>query len=315
MALVVLDNWVLMAVAATGAWALSCVIDVCFVGKGVYRSAAEGPAIAGLFCILPMLASIGSVEWHSVDWTVALVGALSGGAFLLHVHLYFRALFLLNDAVNAEIFNTLGVLFVPVFAFILLAERLTWTNYLAIAVAALGVLVLVRLQWSRLSPRVIVNLVVSVIMVSLMMVMQAWVLRHTSYATAVWLFSSSAFVAAALIFGIPGTRRRRIGRLCRRFGPIFILVQLLELAAVLGSQRATDLGPSVSLVALIECSLPIFVMAFSGLFALVAKAWMPFRSIAPRSALSLQTISAPSKIASMLLIVLAVGLMQGLSGS
>jgi len=88
---------------------------------------------------------------------------------------------------------------------------------------------------------------------------------------------------------------------------------LLELAAVLGSQRATDLGPSVSLVALVECSLPIFVLAFSGLFALAADRWMPVRSVALRSALYLQTVAAPSKIASMFLIVFAIFLVQGQS--
>lgn len=315
MTLAVLDNWVFMALFATGAWALSCVIDVCFVSNGVYGKASDGPAIAGLFCIVPMVVSTGSLEWNSVHWAVAIVGVLSGVAFLLHIYLYFKALFLLNDAVNAEIFNTLGVLFVPVLAFGLLGERLAWPNYVAIAIAALGILVLIRCQLSRLSNNVIGYLVASVVVVSLMMVMQAWVLRHTNYATAVWLFSSSAFVAVVLIFGIRRKSRLRIGNMCRQFGALFVLVNLLELAAVLGSQRATDLGPSVSLVALIECSLPIFVLIFSGLFALFADRWMPVRFIALRSALSLQIIAAPSKLASMFLIVFAIGLMQGLSAS
>lgn len=313
MTLAVLDNWVLMALFATGAWALSCVIDVCFVSNGVYRKASDGPAIAGLFCIVPALASTGRVEWSDIDWAIVAVGVLSGVAFLLHIYLYFKALFSLNDAVNAEIFNTLCVLFVPVLAFVLLGERLPWPNYVAIALAVLGILVLVRYQLSRLSLVVIGYLVASVVTVSLMMVMQAWVLRYTNYATAVWLFSCSAFVTVVLLFGLPRKRRRRIGKMYQQFGALFVVVQILELAAVLGSQRATDVGPSVSLVALIECSLPIFVMVFSGLFALIAHRWMPVRSLALRAALSLQTVAAPSKIASMFLIVFAIFLMQGLS--
>ena len=313
MTLGVLDNWIFMALLATGAWALSCVIDVCFVSNGVYRKASDGPAIAGLFCFVPMLFSSGTVDGSNVDWAIACVGMLSGVVFLLHIYFYFRALFSLNDAVNAEIFNTLCVLFVPVLAFVLLGERLAWPNYVAIVLAVLGILVLVRFQLSRLSLVVIGYLIASVVAISLMMVMQAWVLQRTSYATAVWLFSSSAFVSVMLIFGIPRHSRRRVGKMCRQFGALFIVVQLLELGAILGSQRATDLGPSVSLVALIECSLPIFVMAFSGLFALVAHRWMPVRSLAVRSALSLQTVAAPSKIASMFLIVFAIFLAQGLS--
>lgn len=314
MTLGVLDNWIFMALFATGAWALSCVIDVCFVSNGVYRKASDGPAIAGLFCIVPMLASSRSLDWISVNWAIVCVGMLSGIVFLLHIYFYFKALFSLNDAVNAEIFNTLCVLFVPVLAFVLLGEQLSWPNYMAIALAVLGILVLIRLQLSRLPFVVVGYLIASVVAVSLMMVMQAWVLQYTNYATAIWLFSSSAFVTVILIFGLPGRRRRRIGKMCRRFGGLFIIVQLLELGAVLGSQRATDLGPSVSLVALIECSLPIFVMTLSGLFAVVAPRWMPVRSLALRSVLSLQTVAAPSKIASMFLIVFAIFVAQASSG-
>ncbi|MGI9261422.1 MAG: hypothetical protein ACR2QR_05265 [Woeseiaceae bacterium] len=309
-----LDNWVLVAFLATSAWALSCVIDVCFVSNGIYRRASDGPAIAGLFCVVPILMSTGNVDWSNVTWTVAGVGMLSGVAFLLHIYFYFKALFSLNDAVNAEIFNTLCVLFVPVLAFVLLGERLAWPNYAAIALAVLGIFMLVRLQLSRLSLAVIGYLVASVVAVSLMMVMQAWVLQKTTYSTAVWLFSFSAFITVILVFGLPGHSRRRVGGMCRQFGALFIVVNLLELVAVLGSQRATDLGPSVSLVALIECSLPIFVMVFSVLLARIANRWRPMRSLALHSALSLQTIAAPSKIGSMFLIVTAIFLAQGFSG-
>ncbi len=43
-----------MALAAAAAWALSSVLDVCIVGDGVYREPADGPVIAGLFCLLPL---------------------------------------------------------------------------------------------------------------------------------------------------------------------------------------------------------------------------------------------------------------------
>ena len=146
MTLGVLDNWIFMSLFATGAWALSCVIDVCFVSNGVYRKASDGPAIAGLFCIVPMVVSSSTLDWTNVNWTVVCVGMLSGIVFLLHIYFYFKALFSLNDAVNAEIFNTLCVLFVPVLAFVLLGERLAWPNYMAIALAVLGIFVLVRLS-------------------------------------------------------------------------------------------------------------------------------------------------------------------------
>ena len=305
-----LDHWVVMSLLAAAAWALSCVIDVCFVDKGIYRRASDGPAVAGLFCIVPALMASSSLDWTGVSWPIFGVGALSGIVFLLHIYFYFCALFHLNDAVNAEIFNTLGVLIVPLLAFLFLGERLAWLNYIAIAIAVVGVLVLVGLQPSRLSRIAISYLVASVVSVSLLMVMQAWVLQFASYATTVWLFSTTAFVTATLFFGVPEIRRRRIGDMCRRFGMLFVLVQFLELGAVLGSQRATDLSPSVSLVALIECSLPIFVMLFSLLIAACTKLWRSTRSQSLLPVLSCQNQAAPSKVASMLLILVAISLVQ-----
>ena len=310
MPLFLLDNWVVTALFSAALWALSCVIDVCFVGKGIYRDASDGVMIAGLFCIVPAVCSSGSMDFAGTSWAVVAIGALTGLVFLAHVYFYFAALFSLNDAVNAEIFNTLGVLVVPVLAFVLLGERLSWMNYAAIGMAVAGLVVLIGLQRTRLTGIALTCLAASVAAVSFMMVMQAWVLQLASYATLVWLFSTSAFSAALFATGAAAVRRRRVGYLFRRFGVLFIVVQLLELGAILGSQRATDLSPSVSLVALLECSLPVFVMIFSGLIAATARHWRTGRSQQLLAALARQSRAAPSKIASMALIVAAIALVN-----
>lgn len=305
-----LDSWVLMALVAAAAWALSCVIDVCFVGNGVYRRASDGPAIAGVFCLVPALTSMFALDPTELTVSVVLVGLLSGIAYLLHAYFYFKALFAVNDAVNAEIFNTLAILIVPLMAFVFLGERLAWQNYVAIAIAASGIVVLVGLQVARLPAIAIGYLIAAVCSISLVMVLQAWILQSASYASAVWIFSSAAFVITMLVFGLPRRRRRRVIGLCRRFGGVFIFVQLLEMAAVFGSQRATDLGPSVSLVALLECALPLFVMLFSWAIAMTARQWRASRWQQLRAALALQTVAARSKFASLLLIAMAILLVQ-----
>ena len=306
MVLALLDNWVLLGLLAAAAWALSCLIDVCFVGDGIYREPADGPLMAGLFCVLPLVVVGGGSDWFQAGWTVVSVATLAGVAYLLHVHFYFKALFLLNDAANAEIFNTLSVLFVPLLAFIALGERLAGIHYLAIALAGVGLVVLVGLQLSRLTGRVLIYLLISVLLISMTMVMQAWVLRATDYGTAVGLFSAAAFLAVLTVLALQPRRRRRVTSLCRRFGPLFVVVQMLEMGAVFGSQRATDLGPSVSLVALLESALPLFVMAFSWALVLMTRYWDGLTTLAVQSALSLQTAAAPSKLVSMLLILVAV---------
>lgn len=310
MTLAITDNWISMALVSTGAWALSCVVDVCFVSNGIYRKVSDGPLVAGIFCLVPAVITSFWVQMDSLTMGVAGVAALSALAFLLHVYFYFKALFALNDAVNAEIFNTLGVVIVPALAFLLLDERLAGLDYLAIAVATVGIFILVWLQVTRMSWSVVACLSASVLFVSLMMVMQAWVLAQTDYVTVVFLFSVAAVVTVLVIFASCRQDRHRIVRICRRFGALFVCLQLLEIGAVLASQRATYIGPSVSLVALIECSLPAFVMLFSWLFVVGADLWKHTRAAALRSALALQTSAAPSKVISLMLIVSAIFLVQ-----
>ena len=306
----ILDNWVVMALAAAAAWALSSVVDVCFVSNGIYKKASEGALISGLFCAIPATASTAAIDLNGVSILTISMGVLSGVAYLLHVYFYFQALFKLNDAVNAEVFNSLSVVVVPILAILLLGERLAWSNYLAIAVTALAIIVLVGFQTSRLSWSALANLVASVLSISTMMVSQAWVLERVDYATAVWMYSSTAFATAVVICGIRQRNRRRISQMFRQFGPVFVAVEMLEILAVLSSQRATDKGPSVSLVALLECALPIFIMLFSYAIAGGSKLLMPSHHANLSNALSLQTIAAPAKILSLILIACAIFIVQ-----
>ena len=87
-------------------------------------------------------------------------------------------------------------------------------------------------------------------------------------------------------------------------------MQILEIGAVFCSQRATDVGPSVSLVALLECALPLFVMAFSWAAAHALRYYDSFHTVTVRSSLALQTSAAPSKLLSVTLILAAMLLVQ-----
>jgi len=304
------SSWIAMGLISAAAWGLSCVIDVCFVGEGIYRKPEDGPIVAGLFCVVPFLTLSGPETVLDVDSRVVAAAFLAGICYLLHVYFYFKALFDLNDASNAEIFNTLSVLFVPVLAFLLLGEILPPLHYVAIGLSVIAILVLIRFQLSTLTWQVAVLLGASVLCVSLVMVMQAWVLQFVAYETAVSLFSLAAFVAALCLLAAKKRLRRRIVHLCKRFGLLLLAVQLLELTAVLGSQRATDVGPSVSLVALLECSLPIFVIAFSWMFLGASRYWPKTGRDGIRTALASQTDAYPAKLFSLVLIAAAIGLVQ-----
>jgi hypothetical protein len=197
-----------------------------------------------------------------------------------------------------------------VFAFFLLGEILSPLQYFAIGLSIAGILVLVRFQFSSLTWQVAGLLGISVLFISLVMVMQAWVLQFVGYETAVLLFSFGAFLSVVALLAARMKLRRRILNLCGRFGLLFAAVQLLELGAVLGSQRATDVGPSVSLVALLECSLPIFVMGFSWMLLIASRHWRGRNKNGIRAVLALQTKAYPAKLLSLVLIISAIGLVQ-----
>ena len=45
--MIVLDNWLVLALAFPVIWAVICLIDSCFIGKKIYRSAWDSPVILG----------------------------------------------------------------------------------------------------------------------------------------------------------------------------------------------------------------------------------------------------------------------------
>ncbi len=310
------ESWLLLALLAAGFWAMSCVVDVCLVGGRIIGSPLEGAIITGLFSVIPLgfLVSASTLTSESVDWNVTSIApigtaALAGVCYFLHVYFNFRALFTVNDASNAEIFNNLTVLFVPLLAFVLLGERLNPVYYLALGLALCGILTLLRGQIRKIGSNVMAYLLASVICMSLAMVLQASALSHLNYSQAVIAFSSATFIAATTLVAFDRERRTRIIRLCRRAGVFIAGVELLDIAAVLISQRSTSIAPSVTLVAVAECALPVFIMALSGLYVAGSGFWK-FASISVHNSIAIQTDGWAAKVISISLIAGAIAVMH-----
>ncbi|GJL52667.1 MAG: hypothetical protein NPIRA01_38940 [Nitrospirales bacterium] len=191
------NNWLLMAWLTPAFWAVSCLIDVRCIGERVFRYPSDGPIISGLFCVLPLallFAELG--DWEAVTFSLTWPALLAGVCYFLHLYFIFRALFTINDASCSEIFNTLTVFVVPVMAFAMLGERLAPIYYVAIVLALLGILVLIRYHLSGLHRLAIAWLTLAVISISLTMVLQAWVFEHIAYWNGIVLFAIGTFVTA-----------------------------------------------------------------------------------------------------------------------
>ncbi len=307
---IVFESWLLLAFLAAAFWALSCVIDVCLVGTRVLRSPLEAAVTMALFSVVPLALLIpNAAEWDTIRFAPIGTAALAGFFYFLHIYFNFRALFTLNDSLNTEIFNNLTILFVPVLAFLMLGERLESTYYIALGLALCGVLTLLRKQLTAITVNLLMCLLQSVLCMSLAMVLQASALADIDYMHAAIIFSAACLLPAVLLMALRQHHTVRIVSLCRRFGVLFAGVQLLDFAAVLISQRATSIAPSVTLVAVAECTLPAFILIISGLYL----AYTGDRGASPgrlRDSLAIQTDRWGAKILSMTFIAGAIVVMQ-----
>ncbi|MGB0909218.1 MAG: hypothetical protein ACPGYT_02555 [Nitrospirales bacterium] len=304
------DNWMFMALITPALSAVSCIIDVCFVGGRIFRFPSDAPVISGIFCLVPLFVLGTEVGgWEAVTLPMIVPALVAGVCYFLHVYFVFRALFTINDASCSETFNTLSVLLVPVLVFAVLGERLSSIYYVAISIALGGILVLIRYHLSGVRRRAVVQLSLAVMCISCTMVLQAWVFAHMPYWNGVLLFTLGSCLSTLAVLSVCRERRSQIFALCSRFGLVFLLAELLELSAILSWQRATAIGPSVSFVAVVECSLPLFVMAFSLVFLAISRHWAVVTPVV-REALSLQASATPVKLASLALILIAIMILQ-----
>ncbi len=304
------NNWMVLAMTTPALWAISSIIDICFVGERIFRFPSDGPVISGLFGLLPLtVLGLHVGEWEAISLVAGAAAVLAGVCYFLHMYFVFKALFTINDVSCSEIFNMLSVLVVPFLAFLLLGEQLSPMHYLAISLAFGGIVALIRGYLVGGNRWVVILLMIAVVSISVSMVIQAWVFTQMSYWHGVTLFSSGSLLTALILLGVKRERRRRIISLLRRFGRIFLVVEAVEMTAVLFWQRATAMSPSVSFVAVLECSLPVFVMAFSfGLLA-ISHRWKTVTPVV-REALRLQIAATPVKLLSLTMILAAIVILQ-----
>ena len=305
-------HWLLMALLTPTLLAIDCLVASCLIGRRVYRTPSDGAIVSCLFCLLPAMAIVLAYDDGAAivadPRALPISGVLAGTAFAAHLLFYFRMLFRVNDAAGAETVVALSVMIVPLLAWLLLGEVLPARFYVAFAIATGGVL-LQCLPALRASGRAMgLDTLLCVLSISFAMVLQARALETHGFAAATLAFDLGAFVPAlALVLCLRGPRRRLLD-LVRRFSGVLIATETLGLAAVLTSHRATQYGPSVSIVALIECLLPLIIILAS--LSLIAMTRYAPRLTDFRETLVLQLRDVPSKTAALALLLISVSMLS-----
>ncbi|MGI9317485.1 MAG: EamA family transporter [bacterium] len=258
------NNWLLIAIIPPMLYAIVSLFDAYYIDRQVFDNAREATIISALFGALPLLApALGVFEIQLPAPEVTLIAFLSGVGFTLHIYYYLAALFEKNDVVLGETIQNLSVFVVPFLAYFLIDEVLTPIHYVGIGIATLGVV----FMYCHNKPSFKGNftgcnkLIVSMLLFSLTLIAGEWVYQHTSFWDGFMIFSFGMFTAGCAFYLI-GNKSRIPRVVCSRWR-MFLLIEGLTTIGVLCSQRAVDISPSVTFIAITECLVAFFILLLS----------------------------------------------------
>lgn len=298
-----------MALLTPAVWAIACLLDSCLIGNKIYRSPIEGTVISCLFFLLPLVFVLGwGGSGHiaptlNLSLSTSAVGA--GVAFLIHIFFYFRILFQINDVSGTETFVALSVLIVPLFSWLLLDEVLPSHYYAAFLLAAAGVALQCLPMLRRLGLSLLFNMLSCLVTVSLTMVLQAQALKDVEFVASTISFNATCVGLSIASVVLSRKLRRLVIYIYRHFYRLLIITEFLGILALVCSHRATQMSPSVSLVALIECLLPLVIILLS-LVLITLNRFFPVFSNKNQKILALQVSDLPSKTIALTLLIVAV---------
>lgn len=276
------SHWLAIALLAPMFWALVNIIDVYFV-DGIYKDELDGTIISGLFQIIPISALVLVANFKLSDAVnlnsgldTTLITSFAGGLlYTAAFYFYFKTLFNHNDVSMLQILWSMTVIVVPALAFLFFGEVLPAYKYAGMAVVLFGATMLsfnARLR-NKFSTKYVWTMMGAVLFLSLSMILEerAYDLLNATYGDeGFWLgfffFSLGAFMAG-ILFAIYS--KRNPFPLIGKYYKIFLIGEGIYFLGNLASQRALDVAPSVSYVAVVETFTPVFVLAYSLLILFV----------------------------------------------
>jgi len=186
---------------------------------------------------------------------------------VLYQYPYYWSFRKADTSVVTSLFS-FGKIIVPVFAYFMVQERLSVTQYVGYFVVTIGA-TLLAFDWRkfRLNQAAWLMLGVSA-MLSLQEVLYKYCFEHGANWVTVLTWCSVIQLLLAGIFTFGSSARRDIGRTAmsiKSVGPLVILMQLLTWGGEATESYAISLIPA-SVASGIDSTQPIFVLAFAALF-------------------------------------------------
>lgn len=305
------NNWLLISFVAPFLWALVNLIDVYF-SKEVYQDEYDGAIVSGFFQVVPWL----TVPFVGVIFPDAgtMLLAIAGGLFFCAaMFFYFKAIFATWDASLLQIFWNLTAILVPILTFFILREKLTNFQYLGILTTFIGATLLSFHRGIRRNnfKRFLLIMSGAIFFLSISMIVQDVVYSKTEFFGGLLFFALGYFIGSLFILNINKKKSAKyLFLLSRKYFFWFVGIESINLAAIIFSQRAISISPSVSFVAVIESFVPAFILLLS-LVIFVAFSLFPFGN---KSTIRLiykeQIVGMVSKIAAVLIMAFGIYLLN-----
>ena len=256
-------KWMFVAFVAPMSWALVNIIDM-WLSVDMFNDEEEATAVIGLFGILPLLSMFiwGVPQMNLVYSSLAVI---AGILFMVFTYYYFRSLYLSGDLTLISILLNLSGLVVPMLAIVLVQEHLTGMKYVGILVVVIGsatacfdskAIVVGKVK------AIAFPMAIAIVAFSLSMVIEEKVYSQIGFHSGFMFFSFGLLLGGIFCYLKKSIRERRFFRVSALGYTSFVVAECINLIAIAFSHYAIKISPSVSYVAVIETTVPAFVMLF-----------------------------------------------------
>ncbi len=269
------NNWLLVSVMAPALWALVNIIDL-FFAEDVYKDEYDGTIISGLFSGIPwLLFPFAKVVFP--QFQISILAVASGYLFGMSIFFYFRAIYKTKDMALIQTLWMMSAVLVPILAYLVLGEKLTLTQYAGSTIVFAAAVSLSAEGSTRKDLcKILPSMVGAILLLSISMIGQKVVYTNKSeFFGGFLMFSLGSFSAGftVLVIRMVLGKTSHLWAMSRKNAGKFLGAESLQLIGVFCSQRAIDISPAVSFVAVIESLLPAFVIFESLVIFVVFKAF------------------------------------------
>ncbi len=256
-------TWFIAAITATILWAVVNLIDDNLL-KNVYRSAAFGAVISGLFGFLPSFYLFVTNERIASEprYVASAIGA--GVLTVFFYYFYFRTLDADEPSVAVAL-NNLSAALVPFLAFMLLSEVLHTSQYIGLAIIILAsfVLSLLEIRKFKLSSAIFYATIGAVIY-AFAAILSKYAYRGGTFAE-IYMWVSFGFGVGGLTFLAFSQKKTEFKKVVKSSKVIILLflvvAEVVNILAEMTQGYAISAG-ALSVVKGIEGLQPLFVLVF-----------------------------------------------------